>query len=263
MIASPLDSASHWLNWSNILYVAGAVLTVVAAMYVLYENRAIALGRRVKHYFLSEIGVAAAAIVSLIGTIGAIHFSNAVGHIKDVDLVTYKTQAKIDIANATNEAAAAELATARLEKENLLLENRQTGIEGGFKKIKEGDTHRVVKLSPGDIALLGQYTGSSVHFISFLGDDDADRIVANFMQALSPAITLSSGVQAGIAPLNPLSRSGVHIRYAPNSRLLASAIQKVFKDSDVAADVLPQDEFDGKVTFGMQKDVIVYLGPKP
>jgi hypothetical protein len=112
MIASPLDSASHWLNWSNVLYVAGAALTVVAAMYVLYENRQIALGKSVKHYLLSEFGVLAAALISLIGTIGAIHYSNTVSHLKDVELENYKTKATLQIAQA-NQAAADADATAK------------------------------------------------------------------------------------------------------------------------------------------------------
>jgi hypothetical protein len=107
MIAPSIDSASHWLNWSNVLYVGGAGLTVAAAMYVLYENRAIAAGKRVKYYVLSEIITALAAIISLVGTIGAIHFSNAVSHFKDVDLATYKTAADIKIAQAQTEAATA------------------------------------------------------------------------------------------------------------------------------------------------------------
>lgn len=107
MMASPLDSAFHWLNWSNVLYVGGAALTVTAAMYVLYENRAVAAGKRVKFYLLSEFIAAFAAIVSLIGTIGAIHYSNVVSHIKDVDLNTYKTQAGVQIAQANQAAAEA------------------------------------------------------------------------------------------------------------------------------------------------------------
>jgi hypothetical protein len=112
MIASPLDSASRLLDWSNVLYVGGAALTVASAMYILWENRAIASGKRVKFYLLSEFIVALAAAASLIGTIGAIHFGNLVSHIKDDELSHYQAQAKIDIANAESAAATAN-ATAR------------------------------------------------------------------------------------------------------------------------------------------------------
>lgn len=86
MTVTPLDVASHWLNWANALYVGGAAMTVRAAMYLFYENRAIAAGKHVKHYLMSEFFAAFAAIVSLIGTMGAIHFSNRVSSIKDTDL---------------------------------------------------------------------------------------------------------------------------------------------------------------------------------
>ncbi len=107
MIASPLDSASHWLNWSNIIYVGGAALTVIAAMWVLYEARAVATGKREKYFLVSEFFAAGAAIISLIGTIGAIHFSNKVGQYKDADLKTYQTQAQVQIQQAKTDAAKA------------------------------------------------------------------------------------------------------------------------------------------------------------
>ncbi len=107
IVASPLDTASSWLTASNILYLVGSGLTVITALFVLYENRAITLGKRAKFYLLSEIAVVASAILSLTGSIGAIHFANVVAHIKDVDLATYKTSADIKITQARLDAATA------------------------------------------------------------------------------------------------------------------------------------------------------------
>lgn len=107
MTNAPLDSASSWLTWSNVVYVGGAVLTLAAAMHVLYEKRAFADGKRKKDSFLSEAMVIVAATVSLIGTIGAIHFGDVVGKIKDDDLARYKKSADLSIAQLTKDAATA------------------------------------------------------------------------------------------------------------------------------------------------------------
>jgi hypothetical protein len=76
-------------------------------MYVLFENRAVALGKRVKFYLLAEIVVLVAAFLSLIGTIGAIHYGNVVSRLKDADLSAYKTSADIKIVQAKLDAATA------------------------------------------------------------------------------------------------------------------------------------------------------------
>jgi len=108
MIATPsLDSATWWLNASNVLYVGGAAFTVLTAAWVLYEERAVALGKRPKYFLLSEILAAGAAVLCLTGTIGAIHYSNKVSQIKDADLATYKTAATIQIVQAKLDAATA------------------------------------------------------------------------------------------------------------------------------------------------------------
>jgi hypothetical protein len=106
-ITAPLDSASSWLTWSNIVYVGGAVLTLAAAMHVLYEKRAFASGKRTKESFLSEALVLVAATVSLIGTIGAIHFGSVVSKLKDDELAQYKKGADLNIAQLTKDAATA------------------------------------------------------------------------------------------------------------------------------------------------------------
>src|SRR5580658_10285777 len=83
-VATPLDSASHLLIASNIIYVAGAVLTLGAAIHVLWEKRAVLAGRRLQESFWAEASVVVAAAVSVLGTIGAIYFSSVVSHLKDV-----------------------------------------------------------------------------------------------------------------------------------------------------------------------------------
>lgn len=120
----PLDSALWWLSTSNVLYVTGAVLTVLTAAWVVYETRAVALGKHPKFFLLSEIFAAVAATICLAGTIGAIHFGNLVGHLKDLQLDTYKTDAGKQIAKAQKDAADANKATA-----DLALKNTQLQIE--------------------------------------------------------------------------------------------------------------------------------------
>jgi len=120
-ITAPLDSASSWLTWSNVVYVGGAVLTLAAAMHVLYEKRAFASGKREQESFLSEAMVIFAATVSLIGTIGAIHFSNVVSKLKDDDLSQYKRGADLNIAQLTKDTGTANLAAEELRKENTQL----------------------------------------------------------------------------------------------------------------------------------------------
>jgi hypothetical protein len=95
------------LNWSNAVYVGGAVLTFAAAAHVLYEKRAVILGRRKRESVLSEASVITAAAVSLIGTLFAIRFGNVVSHLKDNDLAAYKTSADLKIAQANSAVASA------------------------------------------------------------------------------------------------------------------------------------------------------------
>jgi hypothetical protein len=102
-----IDSASSLLNWSNAVYIGGAVLTFAAAAHVLYEKRAVILGRRARESVIAEASVIGAAAISLIGTIFAVHFGNVVSHLKDVDLAAYQEQARVEIAKANASAAQA------------------------------------------------------------------------------------------------------------------------------------------------------------
>lgn len=126
----PLDSALWWLSTSNVLYVTGAVLTVLTAAWVVYETRAVALGRHPKFFLLSEIFAAVAATICLAGTIGAIHFGNLVGHLKDVDLETYKTQAGIQIAQANQRAADANRKAQEARDKAVEAENENLKLHG-------------------------------------------------------------------------------------------------------------------------------------
>ncbi len=107
MLVLSLDSASHLLRWSNIVYVAGAVLTLSSAALVLYEKRSKSKGVSQRWSFKTEILVIVAAFVSLIGTIGAIYFGSVVSHLKDMDLAKYKITADAGIAQANKDAAVA------------------------------------------------------------------------------------------------------------------------------------------------------------
>ena len=64
-------------------------------------------GGRQRESFWAEASVVIAAAVSVLGTIGAIYFSDTVSHLKEVDLATYKITAGGKIAEANKEAATA------------------------------------------------------------------------------------------------------------------------------------------------------------
>jgi len=102
---SPIDHASWWLSASNIIYVSGAVLTLAAAVHVLMEKRAVLAGKRKSESFWAEASVFLAALVSVLGTIGAIHYGNVVSHLKDLDLATYEKAADANIAQAQKDSA--------------------------------------------------------------------------------------------------------------------------------------------------------------
>ena len=129
-IASPIDSASSWLKGSNVLYVCGAVLTLAAAAHVLVEKRAVLAGKRSKESFWAEASVVLAALVSVLGTIGAIHFSNVVSHLKDVALLEYQQKAGIEIAQANADAVTAKAVAEETSNANLLLQKQLTKHEG-------------------------------------------------------------------------------------------------------------------------------------
>ena len=133
-ITAPLDSASSWLTWSNVVYVGGAVLTLAAAMHVLYEKRAFASGKRKQDSFLSEAMVILAATVSLMGTIGAIHFGNVVSKLKDDELAEYKKGADLNIAQLTKDTGTANLAAEQLKKENTQLRIDLSKEQGQARK---------------------------------------------------------------------------------------------------------------------------------
>jgi hypothetical protein len=103
------------------------VLTLIAAMHVLYEKRAVTAGKRLKESFISEAMVILAATVSLAGTIGAIYFGSVVSKLKDDDLALYKKGADLNIAQLTKDAGIANQTaeTAKLETQRVSQENIQ------------------------------------------------------------------------------------------------------------------------------------------
>lgn len=142
MIAlSPLDSASRLLNISNALYLVGAVFTALTAAWVVYETRAESLGRKVKHFLLSEVLGASSALICVLGSAGAIHYGNVVSHLKDVSLAQYEKQADLRIAQeqkdtavANQNAHEADLATQQIAQENAKLRLDLQGHESAEKK---------------------------------------------------------------------------------------------------------------------------------
>ncbi len=103
--ASLVDSASSRLLWSNVIYVSGAALTLLAAMLVFIERRLIAAGIRERTTLITEWAVIGAAIISFFGTIGAVRYGSLVSHLKDDDLAAYEASAQVQIAQANRDAA--------------------------------------------------------------------------------------------------------------------------------------------------------------
>lgn len=134
--ASPIDSASSWLWWSNCIYVGGAVLTFVAAMLVFVEKRLIAAGKRERAMVVTEIFAVGAAILSFFGTCGAIYFSGQVGHLKDIELATYEKAADIKIATAQGDAATANLNAGTANQNAAKANERAAKAEVGNKKLE-------------------------------------------------------------------------------------------------------------------------------
>lgn len=183
-MVAPLDSASSWLTWSNVVYVGGAVLTLAAAMHVLYEKRAVIAGRRTKESFISEALVILAATVSLAGTIGAIHFGNVVSKLKDDELAMYKKAADLRLAELATEAEQAKKETAELSKQNkqlgIDLSKEQTTArkqEGELKKQTEG-TIRFAQA----LAVQQQTMARQIHASPELDDAQVDALA----KALAP-----------------------------------------------------------------------------
>lgn len=115
---SPLHSALWWLHTSNVLYVVGALFTLLTAAWVVYETRAVAMGRHQKFFLLSEVAGAISAGICLLGSIGAIHYGNVVSHLKDVQLAAYEKSADLKISQADAQAATAKQGAAAAEVKN-------------------------------------------------------------------------------------------------------------------------------------------------
>jgi hypothetical protein len=200
MIAvAPLDSASSWLTWSNVVYVGGAVLTLTAAMHVLYEKRAFASGKRKTESFLSEAMVIAAAFVSLLGTIGAIHFGNVVSKLKDDDLAQYKKAADIKIAQSE-----AESKIASQKSEEARLKTEQTSAENSQLRLDVSKEQRQARKSEAQLAKQNETTSRFTHALAVQQQTMAEQMHA------SPELTASQ-VEAVAALLKPFAGQEVII----------------------------------------------------
>ncbi|HEX3663448.1 MAG TPA: hypothetical protein VHU89_18575 [Acidobacteriaceae bacterium] len=122
ILIESLGSATRWLDVSNIVYLAGAIFTALTAGWVVYETRAVAAGRHVKHFLLSEVLACISAGICVVGSFGAIYYGSLVGRLKDDSLKAYEMSAKVEIARANQEAARAQQ-EAGLAKSNAALAN--------------------------------------------------------------------------------------------------------------------------------------------
>jgi len=125
---------------------AGRGLTLVAAVHVLVEKRAVLAGKRTQESWRAEALVFLAALVSVLGTIGAIHFGNVASKIKDDDLSRFEWQAKKDIAKAENDTAQAQNDAAAYHKAADALARAQ-GVESRTTTLEELTSRRVLSKS--------------------------------------------------------------------------------------------------------------------
>lgn len=148
MVFAAAASAASWLSRSNVVYIAGSVLTLAAALHVVFEKRAVA-GKPSVTYFLSDLSVIMAAIISLVGTVGAIYFGNLTGKLKDAELETYKLKAGVQIAQLQKDAgdanAAAAIAIHNAAEANERAEDARLSIETARKEAKEAESNLAVQ----------------------------------------------------------------------------------------------------------------------
>lgn len=197
--ASPIDSASSWLWWSNFVYVGGAVLTFVAAMLVFVEKRLIASGKRARAMIITEVFAIAAAILSFTGTCGAIYFGTVVSHLKDDDLAAYKASARVQIAQANDHAAQANAVarvanqkaadadkrsaeanvtakTAVLDKTKILHDNLVLQSELDQEREARSPRHLGLSRQQKMLRLLAKVKPQSVTFVVYPGDPESEQL---------------------------------------------------------------------------------------
>lgn len=237
LIASPLDSAVSMLNWSNILYVGGAGLTVLAAAYVLYESRVVALGIRPKRRLLSEIFVLVAAFICLIGTAGAVHFGSLVSTMKDIDLSQYRKQADLQISQAQNASAEAKqgaaisnrlASDANLHAKSAELEAELTKKENNKLKIKLSEHESLEKQAEANLAAQNRQTEQFAQAIAIQQQ--------GLLHQVQAAPTLTDAQIENIAKaLKPYAGQTIHIRTVSDikSRRLAFQFIKAMTSAGI------------------------------
>ncbi len=258
LAASSIDSASQRLTWSNLAYVSGAVFTILAAMVVLLEKRSVATNTSVgrkgrsqqasKKSLLAEFLGLFAAIVSLGGTVGAIHYGNLISHLKDDDLESFKTQASVDIAQAGTTAQNALWSSMQARNDATNAADNTKGLQGGMTAIKtqietQGrlyrGSHRAIKPSGVEVKTLFGFGRTFVQVVCNAGDQEACNLQRQLLTLLSVAsIPTIPGTVFGPGLSDPLNVPGVHLHYdeSVKSRELADRILKILETSEVHAE---------------------------
>jgi hypothetical protein len=238
IVDSPLDSAAWWTSASNVLYITGAIFTALTAAWIVYETRAVALGKHQKFFLLSEILGAFAAIICVLGSIGAIYFGNTVSHLKDVALEAYKASAGVQIAQAQKDSAVAngqaakaneragnlEAEAARIENENLQLQLQLS------ERTKPLVARRLTAKQIGILATGLAGSGLRISVLSTGSDLEVNNFAADFTSALNQAQVLGATVSGGSMILNGVTvfPNGVNIAGpdGPQKTLLESLLRK-------------------------------------
>jgi hypothetical protein len=240
----PLDSASHSLAASNIIYVVGAVLTLASAAMVLYEKNSKNRGIELRWGLTTEIVVVIAAFISLAGTFGAIGFGNTVGKIKDANLATYQKEADVQIAGA-NQAAMNSLAkavTAQLDIDKLkpAVSTLQTSQAETSKAVGNLTTARTMRVSASAIQAINKLGGAHIVIHADETDSDAMTVFQQFGKAFRSYAPQPSYAAVIGMPILPsfFVRPGIHIRHedSPTANAVAATIGAILKSSGIAFD---------------------------
>lgn len=232
IVTLPLNSASSRLLWSNVVYVAGAALTLVAVALVFIEKRLIAAGIREKTMLITEWVAIGAAIISLVGTVGAVHYGNVVSHLRDVDLATYKAGMSLQIAqeerrvadankaasSANKEAADANVKAGKAVLDKVAILNENLKLKSQIEQERTARMQIEQRLAPRQLThqqqliLEGQlrkYPPQNAEFVVYQGNPEADFLAGEIRWVIG-------NLKWKCATVEPIggSMKGIRIEYA-------------------------------------------------
>jgi hypothetical protein len=270
-----LDSASHSLAWSNVLYVVGALLTLGSAGMVLYEKRSRIQGLELRWGLATETIVIVAAFISFTGTVGALLFGHIVSGLKDAALTQYEKAADVKIADANSVADSARVLATQTANDNLKLEQELQEHEAHERSYEQQQqattkaTHRTIP-DPKEFSLALEKLPKDVRvtLVQNLADDEAGRLLRQLYDIFVAAgFSPSRGGFMGSTSSDPVSIPGIHLHCTldPSADMMCNSLVKQFK----AAGMKPDRETAGSLRNeqfptglpGPSAAVWIYVGP--